>query len=317
MMADKWKKFRGDGKKNPLNIEDFETNSPAPSWRNKEIEQKEEAYPYKATAEEIEIVNAALYLRRPILVTGNPGVGKSTLAYAIAHELGLGEVLHWHINTKSTVEDGLYSYDAIARLQDVQSLKANQKAPSLKKYIKLNPLGQAFGSSKKRVLLIDEIDKSDIDLPNNLLQLFEDKYFEIDVLKRLGITEEINLGDDKDKIIPKEGRIDTGYFPIVIMTSNNERDFPPAFMRRCLHHHIEAPDETRMLEIVKKHLSQEEQDKVDNLEEIITEFISKRNKNHLATDQLLNALHLRLNDDITVDAFEKLKTKVWHKLSGE
>lgn len=317
MMAKQWKKFRGNGEINTLDIKDFETNSPAPSWRNKEIKPTVGKYPYKATEDEIEIVNAALYLRRPILVAGSPGVGKSTLAYAIAHELGLGEVLHWHINTKSTVEDGLYSYDAIARLQEVQSLKEGEPAPSLDKYIKLNDLGKAFGSSTKRVLLIDEIDKSDIDLPNNLLQLFEDKYFEIDILKRHEIEDDIELGTDDDSIKPKNGRIDTGYFPIVIMTSNNERDFPPAFMRRCLHHHIEAPDEKRMLEIVKMHLTTDEQTKIDDLEKIIAEFISKTTKSHLATDQLLNALHLRLNDNIDTEAFEKLKTKVWHKLSGK
>ena len=247
------------------------------------------------------------------MITGDPGVGKSTLAYSIACELGLGDVLHWHINSKSTVESGLYSYDAIARLQDTQS--GDKQAKDIKNYVKLNPLGVAFGSSKKRVLLIDEIDKSDIDLPNNLLQLFEDNYFEIDILKRMGKDIEFEIGDETIKA--ENGKIENKIFPIVIMTSNNERDFPPAFMRRCLHHHIDAPDKDRILKIVEKHLKTEQIDKIENLEEIINDFAEKREKSYLATDQLLNALHIRLNKSVDDEAFKKLREKVWHSLAME
>lgn len=310
-MPNNWKKFKGDGKVNKLNVKDFEKNSPPPSWRKKDTQDNCSDYPYKPTDEMVDIVNAALYLRRPILITGDPGVGKSSLAYAIACELDLGKVLHWHINSKSTVENGLYHYDAIARLQDTQ----NGDAKDVQEYVKINPLGQAFGSSKKRVLLIDEIDKSDIDLPNNLLQLFEDNYFEIDILKRMKVND-ITLGEEDDPIKPKNGRINTNYFPIVIITSNNEKEFPPAFMRRCLHHHIETPDPKRLLEIVKKHLKEEFGD-IDNMDEILTSFLDKRAEKHLATDQLLNALHLRLNKNIDSDSFEKLKDQIWHALTME
>jgi MoxR-like ATPase len=309
MTHDDWKIFKGDGKQIKFDTEKFEEEYPPPSWRKKKQDKK---YPYQATDEEIEIVNASIYLRRPILITGDPGVGKSTLAHAIAYELGLGDVLHWHIGSKSTVESGLYSYDAIARLQDTQS--GDPQAEEIKNYVKLNPLGIAFGSSKKRVLLIDEIDKSDVDLPNNLLQLFEDNYFEIDILKRMG--KDLELGDDDDKIEVVNGRVENKYFPIVIMTSNNERDFPPAFMRRCLHHHIKAPNKERLLEIATKHLEDDIKN-IEDIENIIESFVEARDKNYLSTDQLLNALHLRLNKDIDKDAFEKLRDKIWHSLTME
>ena len=315
-MAEDWKIFKGDGKKNNnFNVEKFEKEYPPPPWRKKDIYSKDDTddCPYHATEDEIEIVNASLYLRRPILITGDPGVGKSALAYAIACELGLGDVLHWHINSKSTVENGLYSYDAIARLQDTQS--NDEQAKDIKNYVKLNPLGIAFGSSKKRVLLIDEIDKSDIDLPNNLLQLFEDNYFEIDILKRM--KKDISFEIDGETIEAKNGKIENKIFPIVIMTSNNERDFPPAFMRRCLHHHIKAPDKDRILKIVEKHLKKEDIDKIINLESIVEDFTAKRDKNYLATDQLLNALHIRLSKGVDEEAFKKLRKKVWHSLTME
>ena len=310
-MSKDWKIFKGDGQKHQLNVEEFEKNSPPPPWREKESKVITEKcdYPYATDDGLVDIVNAAILLRRPLLLTGDPGVGKSSLAYAIACELGLGDVLHWHIHSKSTVEEGLYSYDAIARLQDVQTL--GEKAPSVEKYIKINPLGQAFGSSTKRVLLIDEIDKSDIDLPNNLLQIFEDRYFEIEVLKRLEVNS-VKLGEESDTIEVKNGRVDTKYFPIVILTSNNERDFPPAFMRRCLHYHIKAPSKDRLVEIVKQHFKGQDTSKYET---IIDAFVQKRDSTQLSTDQLLNAIYLAMNTN--EKEFEKLQEKIWHSLTME
>jgi hypothetical protein len=131
----------------------------------------------------VDAVNAAIYLRRPLLVTGNPASGKTSLAYAIAQELKLGPVLNWPITARSTLVDGLYRYDAIARLQDAQLNK--EKSQNIGQYITLGPVGTAFlPSLYPRVLLIDEIDKSDINLPNDLLHLFEEGRFQIPELVR-------------------------------------------------------------------------------------------------------------------------------------
>src|SRR5262249_15364466 len=142
-------------------------------------------------AEELEMINAALYLRRPLLVTGSPGAGKSTLAHSVAAELGLGRVLRWPIVSRTRLVDGLYHYDAIARLQDVQ-VAAHSRAggvdptTDIGSYVRLGPLGTALlPSDTPRVLLIDELDKSDIDLPNDLLNVLEEGEFSIPELERI------------------------------------------------------------------------------------------------------------------------------------
>lgn len=134
---------------------------------------------HRPEPEELEAINAALYLRRPLLVTGYPGTGKSTLAHAVAHELKLGRVLRWPVVSRTVLQEGLYRYDAIARLQDVQIAAsggaAEGAAPGIGKYIRLGPLGTALlPTARPRVLLIDELDKSDIDLPNDLLNVLEE-----------------------------------------------------------------------------------------------------------------------------------------------
>ena len=306
-----WYIYTGDKDKKGIDINTLNEIAPAPSWRKSKQDRK--SLIYIPSDEEKAVVNASIYLRRPLILTGRPGVGKSSLAYAIAEELGL-ELYHWAINSKSTLEEGLYSYDAISRLQDAQlnKIEETKTETNITKYLKLAPLGKAFASNKKSVLLIDELDKSDIDLPNDLLHILEEKKFEIDVLKRYNISH-VNLGteDEPFEFIDGEKEINIDNFPIIIITSNGERDFSTAFMRRCLYHEMKLPTEEHLIEIVKQHFSVENIEQINAIEQIVEEFISKRDglrsyeqNSELAIDQLLNALYLRLNDKINLDLDE-------------
>jgi MoxR-like ATPase len=252
---------------------------------------------FQPSPEEIELVNAALYLRRPLLITGKPGSGKSSLAYAVARELKLGPVLRWSITTRSTLAEGLYRYDAISRLQDASLRKdnpADKEAPDIGQYIHLGPLGAALlPTPYPRVLLIDEIDKSDIDLPNDLLNIFEEGEFEIPELVRLAKdTRQVAIyyGNKSKLRVPiEDGHIQCCAFPFVVLTSNGEREFPPAFLRRCLRLDMQPPDKEKLLKIVEAHLGQ---DILIETEQLVEEFISRREKGDVATDQLLNAVYL-------------------------
>lgn len=264
-----------------------------PKWRKfGEAREKQRGETFQVRRHEIELVNAALYLRRPLLVTGKAGTGKTSLAYKVAQELQLGSVLQWAITTRATLREGLYRYDAIARLQDAQ---AKDNIGDIGKYIQLGPLGTALlPSPHPRVLLIDEIDKSDIDLPNDLLNVFEEGEFEIPELARL--PQEYQLVEvrtyDGSVTTIEKGKVHCTQFPFVLLTSNGEREFPPAFLRRCLQLTMENHDETTVREIVRAHLGD---DVTLEAEALITEFVKRRdqpNAGELATDQLLNAIYL-------------------------
>ena len=312
-----WLIYEGTGEKNSKKIEKLPD---PPPWRKfSKLKNKEKGKRYTPNSKrEIELVNTALYLRRPLLVTGKPGTGKTSLAYAVAHELDLEEVLRWSITTKSTLKEGLYQYDAIARLQDASLQKDSNKPPDISKYLKLGPLGTALAAENKpRVLLIDEIDKSDIDLPNDLLHVFEEREFEILELSRLPDEDCFrNIGiqsyDNTKKIMIKRGKIECKVFPLVIMTSNGEKDFPPAFLRRCLRLKMDEPDKDQLTEIVKLHF-----ENIDDsgAKKMIEQFLKNRATKNLATDQLLNAIYLSMND-VPMDK-EQLAEQLWISLSNE
>ncbi|WP_327416271.1 AAA family ATPase [Streptomyces sp. NBC_01233] len=274
---------------------------------------------HRPEPEELEAVNAALYLRRPLLVTGFPGTGKSTLAHAVAHELKLGRVLRWPVVSRTVLQDGLYRYDALARLQDVQlaasggggtdtdtgvgagagvadgapgGAPGTGTAPGIGKYIRLGPLGTALlPTGRPRVLLIDELDKSDIDLPNDLLNVLEEGEFALPELERVADTEpEVQvLTDDGTKATVRGGRVRCREFPFIILTSNGERDFPAALLRRCIQLKLGQPGEKRLATMVRAHLGEEAARLGADL---IREFLSRSQTELVAADQLLNAVYL-------------------------
>ncbi|WP_231632994.1 AAA family ATPase, partial [Streptomyces clavuligerus] len=299
-----------------------------PPWRRFPVSRRgPHAQRHLMSPEEISVVNAAIHLRRPLLVTGRPGTGKSSLARALAADLGLGDVLRWSVNSRSTLADALYRYDAVGRLREASLQREREplrgaarrlrrrtgQGSDIGTYLRLGPLGTALAATGgPRVLLIDELDKSDIDLPNDLLVVLEEGEFEIPELARLPErrrTADVLATGSLDRVRVHRGTVSCAHFPVVVMTSNGEREFPPAFLRRCVRLDLRDPDEARLRDIVRQNLGE---DALAQAEDLIDVFLRRAAAQTLATDQLLAAVHLRVTGaDLSR---EELLNAVLHRL---
>ena len=230
---------------------------------------------YVATEDLMVAVNAAITLERPLLVKGEPGTGKTELARQVSDALGL-RLLEWHIKSTTRAHQGLYEYDAVSRLRDSQL--GEERVRDVKNYIKPGKLWEAFSSDEKVVLLIDEIDKADIEFPNDLLQELDRMEFHV-----------YETGET----------IKAAQRPIVIITSNNEKELPDAFLRRCFFHFISFPDAETMTDIIKVHFPEIKKKLVRTA---LTQFYEIRDtpglKKKPSTSEVLDWLKLLVADDV-------------------
>ncbi|NLY26675.1 MAG: MoxR family ATPase [Alcaligenaceae bacterium] len=237
---------------------------------------------YVATDELKLAVNAALQLQRPLLIKGEPGTGKTMLAEEVAAALGR-PLLQWHIKSTTKAHQGLYEYDAVSRLRDSQL--GDEKVRDIRNYIVQGVLWQAFESDTPVVVLIDEIDKADIEFPNDLLR-------ELDRM-------EFHVYETRQTIKAK-------HRPLIIITSNNEKDLPDAFLRRCFFHYINFPDRATLQAIVDVHYPGIRE---DVLSAALDTFFSLRDapglKKKPSTSEFLDWLHLLLNDGVPAESVKR------------
>ena len=236
---------------------------------------------YVATEDLKVAVNAAVLLRRPLLVKGEPGTGKTVLAHEIAKALG-APLIEWHVKSTTKAHQGLYEYDAVARLRDGQL--GDERVHDISNYIKKGKLWEAFTSPQLPVLLIDEIDKADIEFPNDLLQELDRMSFDV--------------YETHETITAKER-------PIIIITSNNEKELPDAFLRRCFFHYIKFPDRETMQAIIDVHFPGIQKILVAKAMDIFYEVRDVPGlKKKPSTSELLDWLKLLLNEDMPLDVLQ-------------
>ena len=236
---------------------------------------------YVATDDLKVAVNAAVTLRRPLLIKGEPGTGKTVLAHEIAKATG-APLIEWNIKSTTKAQQGLYEYDAVARLRDGQL--GDARVHDISNYIRKGKLWEAFTSPQLPVLLIDEIDKADIEFPNDLLQELDRMAFDV-----------YETGE----------RVAAAERPIVIITSNNEKELPDAFLRRCFFHYIKFPDRQTMLEIIDVHFPRIQKVLVTKAMDIFYEVREVPGlKKKPSTSELLDWLKLLLNEDMPLDVLQ-------------
>ncbi len=236
---------------------------------------------YVATDDLKVAVNAAVTLRRPLLVKGEPGTGKTVLAQQIAQAMNM-PLIEWNIKSTTKAHQGLYEYDAVARLRDGQL--GDERVHDIRNYIRKGKLWEAFTSPQLPVLLIDEIDKADIEFPNDLLQELDRMSFDV--------------YETQETITAKER-------PIVIITSNNEKELPDAFLRRCFFHYIKFPDRDTMQAIIDVHFPGIQKILVSKAMDIFYEVRDVPGlKKKPSTSELLDWLKLILNEDMPLDVLQ-------------
>ena len=237
---------------------------------------------YVATEDLKVAVNAAVLLRRPLLVKGEPGTGKTVLAHEIAKALN-APLIEWHVKSTTKAHQGLYEYDAVARLRDGQL--GDERVHDISNYIKKGKLWEAFTSPQLPVLLIDEIDKADIEFPNDLLQELDRMSFDV--------------YETRETITAKER-------PIMIITSNNEKELPDAFLRRCFFHYIKFPDRETMQAIIDVHFPGIQKILVSKAMDVFYEVRDVPGlKKKPSTSELLDWLKLLLNEDMPLDVLQQ------------
>ncbi|NKX37446.1 MULTISPECIES: AAA family ATPase [Alphaproteobacteria] len=248
---------------------------------------------YVATEDLKVAVNAAVTLERPLLVKGEPGTGKTELAKQVADALGL-RMIEWNVKSTTRAQQGLYEYDAVSRLRDSQL--GEERVHDVKNYIKKGKLWEAFEADEKVVLLIDEIDKADIEFPNDLLQELDKMEFHV-----------YETGET----------IKARHRPVMIITSNNEKELPDAFLRRCFFHYIRFPDAETMKKIVEVH---HPNIKPDLLSAALTQFYEIRDTQGLkkkpSTSEVIDWLKLLLAEDLSPEDLKRDGANALPKLHG-